>query len=134
MKEGNNNEKEHHLRNTSRRSVTCACVQCSAHRHLLRILSRVTKRPNLQCSLRRPKRRRIKPFQPKPLLLLQSSVSSPQQALAAMAISIAKSTSGMARQPEAAGKINSAMMLGLVFIETAIIYALIIAILIIFVL
>ena len=51
---------------------------------------------------------------------------------AAMAISIAKSTSGMARQPEAAGKINSAMMLGLVFIETAIIYALIIAILIIF--
>lgn len=53
---------------------------------------------------------------------------------AAMAISIAKSTSGMARQPEAAGKINSAMMLGLVFIETAIIYALIIAILIIFVL
>ena len=53
---------------------------------------------------------------------------------AAMAISIAKSTSGMARQPEAAGKINSAMMLGRVFIETAIIYALIIAILIIFVL
>lgn len=53
---------------------------------------------------------------------------------AAMAVSIAKSTSGMARQPEAAGKINSAMMLGLVFIETAIIYALIIAILIIFVL
>lgn len=52
----------------------------------------------------------------------------------AMAVSIAKSTSGMARQPEAAGKINSAMMLGLVFIETAIIYALIIAILIIFVL
>jgi len=51
-----------------------------------------------------------------------------------MAIAIAKSTDGMARQPEAAGKINSAMMLGLVFIETAIIYALIIAILIIFVL
>ena len=51
-----------------------------------------------------------------------------------MAIAIAKRTDGMARQPEAAGKINSAMMLGLVFIETAIIYALIIAILIIFVL
>lgn len=51
-----------------------------------------------------------------------------------MAIAIGKSTEGMARQPEAAGKINSAMMLGLVFIETAIIYALIIAILIIFVL
>ena len=39
-----------------------------------------------------------------------------------------------ARQPEIAGKINSAMMLGLVFIETAIIYALIVAILVIFVL
>ncbi len=51
-----------------------------------------------------------------------------------MAVSIAKSTESMARQPEAAGKINSAMMLGLVFIETAIIYALIVAILIIFVL
>ena len=49
-------------------------------------------------------------------------------------ISIAKTAESMARQPEAAGKINSAMMLGLVFIETAIIYALIIAILIIFVL
>ena len=46
----------------------------------------------------------------------------------------AKTAESMARQPEAAGKINSAMMLGLVFIETAIIYALIIAILIIFVL
>lgn len=51
-----------------------------------------------------------------------------------MAVSISKSTESMARQPEAAGKINSAMMLGLVFIETAIIYALIVAILIIFVL
>ncbi len=51
-----------------------------------------------------------------------------------MAIAISKSTEGMARQPEAAGKINSAMMLGLIFIETTIIYALIVAILIIFVL
>ena len=51
-----------------------------------------------------------------------------------MAFSIGKSADNMARQPEAADKINSAMMLGLVFIETAIIYALIIAILIIFVL
>ncbi|MBQ7715393.1 MAG: ATP synthase F0 subunit C [Clostridia bacterium] len=51
-----------------------------------------------------------------------------------MAIAISKCASSMARQPEAAGKINSAMMLGLVFIETAIIYALIVAILIIFVL
>ena len=51
-----------------------------------------------------------------------------------MAIAISKSTEGMARQPEAAGKINSAMMLGLVFIETTIIYALVVAILIIFIL
>ena len=51
-----------------------------------------------------------------------------------MAIAISKCAEGMARQPEASGKINSAMMLGLVFIETAIIYALIVAILIIFVL
>lgn len=52
----------------------------------------------------------------------------------AMGIAIAKSAESMARQPEASGKINSAMMLGLVFIETLIIYALIVAILIIFVL
>jgi len=51
-----------------------------------------------------------------------------------MGIAVGKSTESMSRQPEAAGKINSSMMLGLVFIETAIIYALIIAILIIFVL
>ncbi len=52
----------------------------------------------------------------------------------AMGMAISHSTESMARQPEASGKINSAMMLGLVFIETAIIYALIVAILIIFVL
>ncbi len=51
-----------------------------------------------------------------------------------MGIAISKSAESMARQPEASGKINSAMMLGLVFIETLIIYALIVAILIIFVL
>ena len=51
-----------------------------------------------------------------------------------MGITIAKSADSIARQPEASGKINSAMMLGLVFIETTIIYALVIAILIIFIL
>lgn len=40
----------------------------------------------------------------------------------------------MAEQPEAAGQIRASMMMGLVFIETVIIYALIVAILIIFVL
>ena len=51
-----------------------------------------------------------------------------------MALAISKSVDSMARQPEISDKINAAMMLGLVFIETAIIYALIVAILIIFVL
>ncbi len=51
-----------------------------------------------------------------------------------MAMAISKSAESMARQPEMASKINSTMMLGIVFIETAIIYALIVAILIIFVL
>ena len=41
---------------------------------------------------------------------------------------------GIARQPEAEGKIRTTLMLGLVFIETAIIYALLVVILIIFVL
>ena len=52
----------------------------------------------------------------------------------AMGLAVAKTNEAIARQPEAAGQINSSMMLGLVFIETAIIYALIVAILIIFVL
>jgi len=50
-----------------------------------------------------------------------------------MGMAIAKSNEGVARQPEASGKIQTQLMLGLVFIETAIIYALIVAILIVFV-
>ena len=52
----------------------------------------------------------------------------------AMGMAIAKSAEGISRQPEAEGKIRTTLMLGLVFIETAIIYALVIAILVIFVL
>lgn len=52
----------------------------------------------------------------------------------AMGIAIAKSNEAIARQPEATSNIRSGLMLGLVFIETAIIYALIVAILVIFVL
>ena len=52
----------------------------------------------------------------------------------AMGLAISKSAESIARQPEAAGSIRTAMMLGLVFIETVVIYALIVAILIIFVL
>lgn len=51
-----------------------------------------------------------------------------------MGLAIFKASDGIARQPEAEGKIRSALMIGLVFIETAIIYALVVAILIIFVL
>lgn len=51
-----------------------------------------------------------------------------------MGLVIFKTVESIARQPEAEGKIRTAMMLGLVFVETAIIYALIVAILIIFVL
>ena len=51
-----------------------------------------------------------------------------------MAWAISKSSESISRQPEAEGKIRTTLMLGLVFIETAIIYALIVAILIIFVL
>ena len=50
-----------------------------------------------------------------------------------MAHSVATAANNLAEQPEA-GKIRTSMMMGLVFIETVIIYALIIAILIIFVL
>lgn len=51
-----------------------------------------------------------------------------------MGMSIAKSAEGIARQPEAEGKIRTTMMLGLVFLETVVIYALLTVILIIFVL
>ena len=51
-----------------------------------------------------------------------------------MGIAAGKSVEGIARQPEADSKIRTTLMLGLVFIETAIIYALLVVILIIFVL
>lgn len=50
-----------------------------------------------------------------------------------MGLSIAKSNEGISRQPESSDKIRTLLMLGLVFIETVVIYALIVAILIIFV-
>ena len=51
-----------------------------------------------------------------------------------MGLSIAKASESIARQPEAKNDIRTTMMLGLVFIETAIIYAVIVAILVVFVL
>ena len=47
-----------------------------------------------------------------------------------MALAISKAIDGIAKQPEADGKIRSAMILGLVFIETAVIYAMVVALLI----
>ena len=51
-----------------------------------------------------------------------------------MGLAASGASEGIARQPEAESKIRSTFMLGLVFIETAIIYALLVVILIIFVL
>ena len=52
----------------------------------------------------------------------------------AMGMVGSKAVESISRQPEAESKIRTALMLGLVFIETAIIYALLVVILIIFVL
>ena len=52
----------------------------------------------------------------------------------AMGIAISKALEGIARQPEAEKKISKSLILGLVFLETCIIYTLVVAILIIFVL
>ena len=52
----------------------------------------------------------------------------------AMGLAVAKSTESISRQPESESKIRTTLMLGLVFIETLVIYGLIVAILIIFVL
>lgn len=51
-----------------------------------------------------------------------------------MGLATGKAAESIGRQPEAEGKIRTTLMLGLVFIETAIIYALLAVILIIFVL
>lgn len=51
-----------------------------------------------------------------------------------MGLVAGKAGEAIGRQPEADGKVRSALMLSLVFIETAIIYALLVTILVIFVL
>ena len=50
----------------------------------------------------------------------------------AMGIATSKAAESIARQPEAAGKINSSLMFGLIMMETTAVYALLVAILIIF--
>ena len=51
-----------------------------------------------------------------------------------LGLATSKACESCARQPEADGKIRTSFMLGLVFIETVVIYALLTVILIIFVL
>ena len=48
----------------------------------------------------------------------------------AMAFSVIKALDSIAKQPEADGKIRTTLILGLVFIETAIIYAMVVGLLI----
>jgi len=45
-----------------------------------------------------------------------------------------KAVEAIARQPEAAGKINSSLMFGLIMMETCAVYALLVGILIVFIL
>lgn len=47
-----------------------------------------------------------------------------------MGMAIGKAIEGIAKQPEVEGKIRTTLILGLVFIETAIIYALVVGLLI----
>jgi F-type H+-transporting ATPase subunit c len=51
-----------------------------------------------------------------------------------MGLAVSKTVEGISRQPEVEGKLRTTLMLGLVFLETAIIYALLVVILLIFVL
>ena len=48
-----------------------------------------------------------------------------------MGLAIGKTLDAIARQPEAEGKLRTTLILGLVFIETTIIYALIVSIMIV---
>ena len=52
----------------------------------------------------------------------------------AMGLATGKASEAIARQPEAGGKINSSLMFGLIMMETCAIYALLVAILLIFIL
>ena len=52
----------------------------------------------------------------------------------AMGIATSHSVDAIARQPEAAGRINSSLMFGLIMMETTAVYALLVSILLIFVL
>ena len=80
--------------------------------------------------------------------LILSAIESTEQALAAfaaalgillpavagalcMAFAIGKTIDAIARQPEAGDKLRTTLILGMVFIETTVIYALIVAIMVV---
>ena len=52
----------------------------------------------------------------------------------AMGLATGKAVESIARQPEAAGKVNSSLLFGLIMMETCAVYALLVAILIVFIL
>ena len=52
----------------------------------------------------------------------------------AMRHATGKAVESIARQPEAAGKVNSSLLFGLIMMETCAVYALLVAILIVFIL
>lgn len=70
------------------------------------------------------------------LIAIAASIASLCGAAAAIAMSHAtgKAVESIARQPEAAGKVNSSLLFGLILMETTAVYALLVAILIIFIL
>lgn len=51
-----------------------------------------------------------------------------------MSMATGKAVDAIARQPEAGGKINSALMFGLIMMETTAVYALLVSILLVFIL
>ncbi len=70
------------------------------------------------------------------ILAIGAAIAALACGLAAIGMSLAtkKAVESIARQPEAAGKINSSLMFGLIMMETTAVYALLVAILIIFIL
>ena len=70
------------------------------------------------------------------IIAIAAAIAALCGAGAAMAMGNAtgRATEAIARQPEAAGKINSSLLIGLIMMETCAVYALLVAILIVFIL
>ena len=70
------------------------------------------------------------------LVAIAAAIAAMCGAGAAMAMGNAtgKAVEAIARQPEASGKINSSLMIGLIMMETCAVYALLVGILIVFIL